>query len=368
MGTLLFSAALMGVAHGECADLPGLVRQMEVEALGDHPEEVAQLRLAAEQALGCGPAISPDLLTRFWLADGVAAVRRGDEAGAGLSFSAALQVAPGEWPEIYGPELHRIYLASGEAWRKDGTIRVHPPANGLLVTLDGVEITLPATATEGLHVLQVGLSRDETLYAEVFQLLANETHFVLTGLDEPDGGRTSLGLRLVGLASPPMDMAIGAGAVGVELAGIRCLGEAPGHGPYAGYSLGAGLIPAREPEQAGVVRDARPLYWLNASGGYQGERSRLRYRLGWGVDAALIPPDWLDGQPEDSPPPGAHPSEDGWYLWATGPSLGFDWLLGEAWAAQLCLRPHASWLDLEGDGSPELLLWSSLGLGVMMVR
>jgi hypothetical protein len=64
-----------------------------------------------------------------------------------------------------------------------GQVRISPVPAGYAAAIDGVVVSPPAPASEGLHLVQVGPAAGPMAFASVFHLPAGDTFFVLTGME-----------------------------------------------------------------------------------------------------------------------------------------------------------------------------------------
>jgi len=179
------------------------------------------------------------------------------------------------------------------------------------------------------------------------------------------GPGAAVGWRMVGVASPPMDAIVGAGAIGPEVWYTARTRRGPGAGQYVDVSLGAAVSPSRFTD-GGTTRVARPLAWATGSTGYQDDWFQLRYRLGWGVSLNWIPPNYFE-EKRPGEIPYEHVSQAGWVFGASGPHVSSGWVMGRGWAATATVRAHAAGLDPDGMGI-RFVPWVNIALGVETVR
>ncbi len=183
MSGLQWMVALAASAQADCPDVPALVQSAEQAVVEDRLYEAANTLKQAETAFSCSPVPQPQILARYWLAQGALSGKNGDEKMAALCFSAAYRVAPEVWFQSYGADLRLLYETTSQTWLGEGEIRIEPPPEGLSSSLDTLDSSFPTKAAEGLHLVQLGASRDSTAYAEFFYLPPEETYLMLSGLD-----------------------------------------------------------------------------------------------------------------------------------------------------------------------------------------
>lgn len=243
-----------------------------------------------------------------------------------------------------------LYPTQGDAWA------------GARVLVDGRDKgALPGTVAvrPGRHhvVLQGEGEGEERLVDGWVTLQADRAYRVDDLARVAQGPRRALAVRGLGLASPPLSVALGDGAAGVELWGALRANRGPQRGLYGEAALGYAMAPERE-----HTSNARPVLTLSGAGGYQSDWRRLRYRGGWGLTGAWLPVDWVSGKPTGEIDPREHPTEAGWVLWATGPTVGLGVALSDGWALTLSGRAHVAWLQVEPDQA-RAVPWYSVGIG-----
>ena len=168
------------------------------------------------------------------------------------------------------------------------------------------------------------------------------------------GPSRTVGVRGGGWLSPGLS-AVAPAAWGLEAYAQRRSQRGPTKGWYAEVSLGAGGSTARQVEGTRVA-DPRASVWASTALGLQRDLGPLRLRGNLGLTGRVFPPDALvDGGPRLS--------EAGFWHVAAGPGLGVGWVQGRR-AGMLEARAVASVLDLEGDGTTQLVPMGWVGLSL----
>jgi len=175
--------ALANLAHAACDEAPLYVERAEQAVLEGRLADATQALKDATVAWTCGPNAEPEVLARFWLAEGALAMAEGDLARARLSFSAAYRVAPDLWPIDYGVKPYIQYQAAAEEWTGQATIKLHPQPVARLSLLDGQPASYPATTVAGLHLVQLGRSEQHMEFASFVKVEQDDTFLVLTELE-----------------------------------------------------------------------------------------------------------------------------------------------------------------------------------------
>ena len=178
------------------------------------------------------------------------------------------------------------------------------------------------------------------------------------------GPSRMVGWRLATAASPPLDHAVGSGAIGPELWWAHRRNEGTATGLLSQVALGIGGAPARQVDGE-LQLTGRPVVWASGGSGFQGDIGRLRGRAALGLSTVWIPPSYGGARPEAPPTnPSDVRSEAGWLFVAAGPSLGLGWVLGRGWTLHGELRPHLGALDADGDGTVSAVPWVVGGIGL----
>ncbi len=184
----MIAAALLvalSSAHAGCDDVEQYVEHAEAAVLEQRLEDAGQALRDAEVAFSCGPVVRPELLVRFWLAQGARETSLGDVRAAALSFRSASMLAPDHWPIDYGIKPFIQYKAAAELWLAEGSIQLHPDPGERVTALDGTVVSFPAPALEGIHLVQVGANPEAMEFAAIVKVQADEPTMVLTGLEAP---------------------------------------------------------------------------------------------------------------------------------------------------------------------------------------
>ena len=237
-----------------CPDATQAVVQAEGAVLELRAEEAEAALTDAVAGFACGPEASPELVARFFLAQGMTAGLADYSQDA--DFRAAHRAEPSVWVTDYGPVNYGAWQEAGGKVLEDGTLRLTPTPTVRRVWIDGRPATPETTLESGRHLVQVGtLGKME--FAEVVSVPADRELLLDTGL-------TPIRVELPTPAAPEVQrsvnpLLVGAGgaaaaAVGVSLAGMTQTGamrEAPDEATlnqaysrqktllYTSYALGA---------------------------------------------------------------------------------------------------------------------------------
>lgn len=129
-------------------------------------EALAHLDRAWE-GFGCGPAATPEVLSRFWQAEGAAYLLQGDPERAAASLAAAARVAPDAFHEPLGPEARALFVATPGA---PGLLLLEGLARGERARVDGQPYAPEQAA--GMHLVQVGPLPKAARYARFVEVTA----------------------------------------------------------------------------------------------------------------------------------------------------------------------------------------------------
>lgn len=273
--TLLLLAAALGTADAGCDEAEAFVARAEQAVLEERLDDAAGALRDAEVAFSCGPLAEPDLLVRFWLAQGARETRLGDVRAAAVSFRAAATLAPDHWPIDYGIKSFIQYKAASELWLGEGNIQLHPAPEGRIAALDGVVTSFPVTTLEGLHLVQVGQSVEAMEFASLVTVQSAEPTMVLTGLEPLVDG--------VAVAAPVPEPKPTLRMRGVERHGLRV--GALVVGGTAAVMAGGGALLARA--QDDVMREQTTQALLDAEYARQQRYAAITWSLA-GVSAVGI--------------------------------------------------------------------------------
>ncbi len=191
MSAVLMTLVTLSSVQAGCDDMGDYVSKAEQAVLEERLDEAGAALRDAEVAFACGPVVDPDLLVRFWLAQGARETAKGDVRAAAVSFRAAATLAPEHWPVDYGIKPYIQYKAAAELWLGEGSIQLHPEPGERITALDGTVTSFPAAALEGLHLVQVGSSVEAMEFAALVRVQADEPAMVLTGLGAPGEARAA---------------------------------------------------------------------------------------------------------------------------------------------------------------------------------
>lgn len=185
MTALVLALVLAAPVHAGCDEAESFVARAEQAVLEERLDDAGSALRDAEVAFSCGLVVDPELLVRFWLAQGSRETKLGDVRAAALSFRSASMLAPEHWPVDYGIKPYIQYKAAAELWLAEGSVQLHPDPGVRVTALDGAIVTFPAPTLEGLHLVQVGSSAEAMEFASIVRVQADEPTMVLTGLESP---------------------------------------------------------------------------------------------------------------------------------------------------------------------------------------
>lgn len=253
----------LDTATAGCTDAQGLVdvaKSAIVEGrLEDAERAISQME---GSALGCGPSVSPDLLARFWLAEGAALAFSGDRESAADSFRAAGRVKPGYWNPELGPVVEGWYKeALAAPAGAPGELALSPAPQRYIGVLDGMIVAFPVAADAGLHLIEVGPSTGPMKYGKFVYVEPGQRLVINTGLAE------EVAPVVVEAPPPPPVVAV--------LPPAPVVPEKP-HKPAPVFAIAGGVLAAGAIGSAvmwsgenGAMRDATTLDALDAARGHQ---------------------------------------------------------------------------------------------------
>ena len=181
MGIWLLIAAAWGAP---CADPAALVADAEQAVLEARWDDAWDLVDAVEDAFGCSPAASPELLARMWQAEGVLHASTGEANAADDAFAAASRVDPDQWNPDYGPAMKALFDATAGRSPVPVVVELRPPLERFVGLVDGVVTTAPFSVPAGLHLIQVGPQDEPMRFAKVVFLPPGEHSVIDHGVDE----------------------------------------------------------------------------------------------------------------------------------------------------------------------------------------
>lgn len=176
------------------------------------------------------------------------------------------------------------------------------------------------------------------------------------------GPTAAFGARVVGIPGGALSESVGDWVSGAELYWADRRRSTVGRGFTGDLAVGGAVSPERE-----GFTVARPLGYAAGMAGWQGDRGRLRLRVGLGLSAVWIPPNFPAGRPE-TVEVGERPGEVGWWFLAGGPTGSAGWVLGNGWSAVGTVRPHLAWLDVDFDGRASAVGWTAVSIGLEVDR
>ena len=189
MLAILWIAAFPGRVEAECGDPAALIGHAEHFAVAGLPQEAAESIQAAKVSFSCSSVVEPELLARMWLAEGALALDRGDRKMASLTFSASCYDSHSHRGTLalhfgYGDHVREAHEEACQSWLSEGQLQFDPLPAGMQGYLDGEEVEMLTDIREGLHLMQIAPPGGSSVFAEILYMAPNETHFILTGLDQ----------------------------------------------------------------------------------------------------------------------------------------------------------------------------------------
>ncbi len=261
---MLWLSLFLDTASAGCTDAQGLVEVAKSAIVEGRLEDAERAISQMEgSALGCGPSVSPDLLARFWLAEGAALAFSGDRDSAADSFRAAGRVKPGYWNPELGPVVEGWYkeaLAAPAA--TPGELALSPAPQRYIGVLDGMIVAFPTPADAGLHLVEVGPPTGPMKYGKFVYIEPGQRLVINTGLAEEV-------IAVVEAPPPPPPPVV------AVLPPPPVVPEKP-HKPLPVFAIAGGVLAAGAVGSAvlwtgenGAMRDATTLDALDAAKGHQ---------------------------------------------------------------------------------------------------
>lgn len=170
-----------------CADPLPLIEDFEQSVIDGRYQDALQISEALEEAFGCGSLADPRHMARMWQVEAILALHHeGDEDASDDALLAAGRLSTEDWVEEYGAELRarqlELLLSSTDS-PKSRIILEPPLASGHVGAIDGRTIeAFPALVNSGLHLLQVGTTPEQIVFAEVVVLSPESDLVIRTGL------------------------------------------------------------------------------------------------------------------------------------------------------------------------------------------
>ncbi len=290
--------------------------------------------------------------------------------GRAIAYTKGVQVPEAAFRVVGEADLALAGEPEARQVREDALVYLYQAPAGLQGTrlrVDGRDRGLfPGTVPVGAgrHRIQVVDAEGVVLVDGHATLRAGRSYDARDLARVAQGPRRGVGARSFVLAAPALARALGSGAMGLEVWGLRRVQRGPAQGLTTGAALGVALAPSRELAGSGTVRDPRTLLSGRWTAGYQGDWRRLRYRAELAAGVLLLPPDYLEGLPDQAPEPGERPSEEGWLVGVAGARLGAGWVLTEGLAATVSVRAEGSWLELDPGAGGRWVPWLSATAGL----
>jgi hypothetical protein len=182
--------------------------EVELAGLDLGAAEASLKRL--EEELGCG-YLSSEQVFRLHAAEGVlAALRRADD-DASASFVAARRLGPMPDMAPFGGSVAAAWIDAVEP-TGTGTLSFEPAlGRAWTVWVDGARSAAPVVVPAGLHVVQVGASRDDVRFGRVVWVADGDLAVLAAGLPEAPGASTAprSGPRVSWLAAVGAQLAFG---------------------------------------------------------------------------------------------------------------------------------------------------------------
>ena len=177
---------LAAPARAECLDVPialGATERAVVDArLDDATRSLERIEAAIRKPPGSVDGVcarlDPQVLARFWIAEGAMASLGGSAEAAARAFRAANRVDPTQWTTVFGSALRAEWESAARLEDASGSIALDPgiPA-GRSAWLDGLDATFPVDTAEGLHLVQLGTD-DAVAWGSFVLVPAGETFVV----------------------------------------------------------------------------------------------------------------------------------------------------------------------------------------------
>ena len=177
---------LAGLAHAACVDVPIELGAAERAIVDVRLDDAGRSLERIETAIGAPPGtvdgvcarLEPQVLARFWIAEGALASLGGSGGAAARAFRAAHRVDPAQWTTAFGSALRAEWESAAQAEDATGSVALDPasPA-GRSTWLDGLDVAFPADTTDGLHLVQIG-SNDDAEWGTIVLVPAGETFVV----------------------------------------------------------------------------------------------------------------------------------------------------------------------------------------------
>jgi hypothetical protein len=177
---------LAGAARAACIDVPTELGGAERALVDARLEDAGRSLERIETAVGASPdsadgvcaRLDPQVLARFWIAEGAMASLGGSPDAATRAFRAASRVDRTQWTTVFGPALRAEWESAAQLDDATGTVTLDPaPPVGLSAWLDGLDATFPAETTDGLHLVQLGVD-DLATWGAIVLVPAGETFVV----------------------------------------------------------------------------------------------------------------------------------------------------------------------------------------------
>jgi len=177
---------LAGPARAACIDVPIEIGAAERALVDARLDDAGRSLERIETAIGEPPdstegvcaRLDPQVLARFWIAEGAMASLGGSSDAAARAFHAASRVDRTQWTNVFGPALRAEWESAAQLEDATGSVALDPaPPPGLSTWLDGLDATFPADTTDGLHLVQLGTD-DLATWGAIVLVPAEETFVV----------------------------------------------------------------------------------------------------------------------------------------------------------------------------------------------
>jgi hypothetical protein len=177
---------LAGLARAACVDVTAELGAAERAIVDVRLDDAGRTLERVETAIGAPPSsvdgvcarLEPQVLARFWIAEGAMASLGGSADAARRAFRAAHRVDPAQWTTVFGSALRAEWESAAQVDDATGSIALDPSPPGDRSTwLDGLDSTFPVETADGLHLVQIGTG-DAAEWGTIVLVPAGETFVV----------------------------------------------------------------------------------------------------------------------------------------------------------------------------------------------
>lgn len=171
---LAYLLQLIGLASAADCPVRAEARALALEAIEEADKQASRERLdTLVRAYSCTDVATADEVAEMFLLEGALASYDKDAEVLAEAFQSAAAVSENFWVSSLGPVLQDRFVTARAALLDSGEIAFDPEPTGYVVFVDGRERTrFPVQVNEGLHLIQIGRSDREILFAHVVSLNA----------------------------------------------------------------------------------------------------------------------------------------------------------------------------------------------------